>query len=139
MNVLARMAVWFASVFISIGVFSVLFSMGSIAEFFFVYRITLIFALPAAFLYLPVVVAIKDAQQGRFWALLASGILIGPVSLALSGLILQLRGTATASQWRGDDIGPGLGYGLVLALIVGALTTTFYLAALRAIPRRNAG
>ena len=104
MNILGRMAVWFASVFISIGVFSVLFSMGSIAEFFFVYRITLIFALPVALLYLPVVVAIKDAQQGRFGALLASGILIGPVSLAVWGLILQLKGAATVSQWRGNDI-----------------------------------
>jgi hypothetical protein len=92
------------------------------------------FALPVSFLYLPVVIAIKDAKGGRLWAVLVSGILIGPVSLALWGFILHLRGAAVRSLWQGDGLAPGLEQCMVFALIVGSLTSTFMCSRCDAFP-----
>lgn len=94
----------------------------------------MIFAFPVSLLYLPAVISIKDAKNERFWQLLVSGILIGPISMALWGLILTFRGADPRLLWQGE-LGPGLGAGLVFALIVGSLTITLYLIALRRFSR----
>jgi hypothetical protein len=137
LNTLGRIGVWFASLFLSVAVFCLLFPIGSLASFFFLFRITLTFALPVSLLYLPVVAALKDAQRWRLCVLLVSGILIGPACLGIWGLILQLRGTAVSSVWRGDGMATGLLNCMVFALIVGSLTTTLYETALEHISRRS--
>lgn len=91
----------------------------------------MIFAFPVSLLYLPAVIFIRDAKKERLWQILVSGILIGPACMALWGLILTLRGGDPHSLWQGDGLGPGLAAGLVFALIVGSLTITFYLIALK--------
>jgi hypothetical protein len=84
-----------------------------------------------AFLYLPFVISISDAEDGRIWTILGSGILIGPVALAIWGLTLGLSGRH--SVWEGDGIGLGLAAGLIFALVVGCLTTAFYVISLKVI------
>jgi hypothetical protein len=59
--------------------------------------------------------------------------MIGPASLALWGLILDLKGAH--SIWQGDGIGLGLASVLILALLVGFLTAAFYVIALKVIHR----
>jgi hypothetical protein len=125
-----NIVLWFCSLLLSVSLFSRFY--GPVA-FSFVFRITMIFALPVAFLYLPFVIKFNDAEDGRIWAILGSGTMIGPASLALWALILDLKGTH--SIWQGDGIGLGLAAGLILALVVGFLTTTFYVIALKVIHR----
>jgi hypothetical protein len=60
--------------------FSVLFPAWSIIV---ILRVTMIFAFPFWYLYLPFVIALKDAEERRIWIILLSGTLIGPASLAL--------------------------------------------------------
>jgi hypothetical protein len=105
---------------------------------FLIFRVAMTFALPVWCLYLPVVIALKDAEEGRIWTILFSGILIGPASLALWGLILQLRGGDAHQIWHGDPL-VGLGgiAAITFALIVGFLTTSFYVIALRILHRRS--
>lgn len=107
--------------FLAVTLFSLLISPGG---FHFVFRITMIFALPVACLYIPFAISLRDAEEGRIWTILGSGIVIGPASLAVWG-------TAHGSGWQSDDIGPGLGGGLLCALIVGSLTTLIYVIALK--------
>jgi hypothetical protein len=130
MTTVKNIALWFCSLLLSVSLFSLFY--GPVA-FSFVFRITMIFALPVAFLYLPFVIKFSDAEDGRIWAILGSGTMIGPASLVLWGLILDLKGTH--SIWQGDAIGLGLAAGLIFALVVGFLTTTFYVIALKVIHR----
>jgi hypothetical protein len=60
----------------------------------------MIFALPFWCLYLPFVIALKDAEQRRIWTILFSGILIGPASVAVWCLILQIRGGDLHKIWQ---------------------------------------
>jgi hypothetical protein len=128
MTTIRNIALWFGSLLVSVSLFSLLYGP---ASFLFVFRITMIFALPVAFLYLPFVISISDAEDGRIRTILGSGILIGPVSLANWGLILGLSGHH--SIWDGDGIGPGLAAGLIFALVVGLLTAAFYVISLKVI------
>ena len=123
-----NIALWFGSLLLSVSVFSLIYGPSS---FPFVFRITMMFALPVAFLYLPVVIALRDAEGGRIWTILRSGIVIGPACMAIWGVVLSLRGAP--SIWEGDGIGPGLGSVLLFALIVGFLTTAVYVIALKVI------
>jgi hypothetical protein len=96
----------FASLLFSVTFFSLLFK----AAFFPVFRVTMMLAFPAWCLYLPFVIALKDAEERRIWTILISGILIGPASLALWFLILVLRGGDPHTIWRGDPlVGGGSG------------------------------
>ena len=145
MNVLRRIGLWFISLLLAVVLFSLSFSFffGTPSSFSFwsgpilpVIRVTMMFALPVWCLYLPVIVAVKNAEQRRIWTLLWSGSLIGPVSLALWCLILLLRGDDPHTIWYGD---PLLGIGgilsIVFAFIVGFLTTSFYVLALKLLHR----
>ena len=145
-NTLRRIGLWLGSLLVSASLFSLFLSLlfsraGSfrVEMLLIVFRVTMMFALPVWFLYLPVVIALKDAAGRRLWAILASGILVGPVSLGLWGLILLLRGGDPRKIWNGDPlIGLGIRAGMVFALIVGFLTTSFYVSALRVLNHRSA-
>jgi len=50
------------------------------------FRFTIIFALPVGLLYLPVVIALRDAKHPRNWTLLVSATVIGPICLAVGPL-----------------------------------------------------
>lgn len=126
MTIIRNIALWLASVLFAVSLFSILFGAPS---FFLVFRITMIFALPVALLYLPVVISLRDAECRRVWTILGSGILIGPACLAIWGFILDARGMPP--DWQGSDIGPSAGACLVFAVIVGFLATSFYVIALR--------
>jgi hypothetical protein len=96
----------------------------------------MIFALPVACLYLPFVIALKDAEGRRIWTILLCGILIGPAVPGLLGLFLQLRGQLRGEDvtkvWQGEPLtGLGLGSGMIYALIVGFLTTVCYVIAMK--------
>jgi len=142
-NTWRRIGLWFGSLLLSVTLFSLLFTLHFSGPGFFraesvllTFRVTMIFAFPAWCLYLFFVIALKDAEQRRGWTLLFSGLLIGPASLALWGLILQLKGGDPAEIWHGDPLAFGLNGAMIFALIVGFLTTSFYVIALKALHRR---
>ncbi len=133
MNTLRRIGLWFGSLLFSVTLFSVLFTGGRAV----IFRVTMMFALPAWCLYLPFVIALKDAEQGRIWIILFSGILIGPASLILWGLIPQLRGGDPVAIWQGDPLIGGTALVMICALMVGFLTTCVYVIALKVLYRRS--
>jgi hypothetical protein len=103
----------------------------------FIFRVALMFALPVWCLYLPFVFALKDAEGRRIWIILVSGVLIGPASLALLGLVQQLRGGDPQKIWQGDPLIGGTPLVMISASVVGFLTTAFYGIALKALHRRS--
>jgi hypothetical protein len=135
MNTFSRVALWFGSVILSVAVFSVLLSRGT--GVLFIFRVALMFALPVWCLYLPFVFALKDAEGRRIWIILVSGVLIGPASLALLGLVQQLRGGDPQKIWQGDPLIGGTPLLMISASVVGFLTTAFYAIALKALHRRS--
>jgi Na+/glutamate symporter len=127
-----NIGLWFLSVLLAVGLFSLAFSTlndvaGGAA---FVFRITMKFALPVAFLYLPVVITQRDAEEGRMRVIAGWGIVIGPVAMIVMGLILVLRGEPHAMD--ADPVAPvGLEAFLLFSFIVGTLTTILYITALK--------
>lgn len=132
MRRIRNIALWFASLVLAVSLFSLFWGP---AAFVFIFRVTMIFALPVACLYLPFVIALPDAENGRIGVILVSGVLFGPVALALWNFILGLRGHPI---WHEHDVGPGFAGFLLFALIVGSMTTTFYVIALKLVHRRRA-
>jgi hypothetical protein len=144
MNTLRRIGLWFGSLLLSVTLFSLLFNVLFSGPGFFrvgtvllIFRVTLIFALPVWCLYLPFVIALKNAEERRIWTILVSGILIGPASLVLWSLILQLRGGDPDTIWQGDPLAFGVSGVMIFALIVGFLTTSFYVIALKVLHHRS--
>lgn len=146
-NTSRRIGLWLCSLIVSVTLFSLIFSLSITSASSFrvelvliVFRVTMMFALPAWCLYLPFVIAFKDAEGRRIWTILVSGILIGPVSLGLWGLILLLRGGDPHAIWYGDPllgVAGGIGAGMVFALIVGFLAISLYVSALRILYHRS--
>ena len=144
-NTLRRISLSLGSLLFSVTLFTLLFGLFLRSQglfraepLLFILRFTMIFALPVWCLYLPFVAALKDAEERRIWTILFSGILIGPVSLALWGLILQLRGGDSHNIWQGDPllgVLSGVAASLIYALIVGFLAASFYVMALRTLHR----
>ena len=137
MKALRRVGLSLGCLLLSVTLFSLLFILpfgaGAVAL---VFRVAIVFAIPVWCLYLPFVIALKDAEGWRIWIILLSGILIGPTSLALWGLTLQLRGGDPHEIWQGDPlIGLGGIAAMIFAVIVGFLTTFFYVIALRVLRR----
>jgi hypothetical protein len=63
-----NIGLWFLSVLLSVGRFSLVYASGEnwvLKAWLFVFRITMKAALPVAFLYLPVVITQRDAEEGR--------------------------------------------------------------------------
>ena len=139
-----RVGLWLCSLLVSVAVFSLLFSLLpsvglDIKAFLLFFRVTLMFAFPVWCLSVPFVIARKDAEERRIWTILFRGTLIGPVALALWCLFLQLRGFDPGMIWRGDPLtGIGGSVGMIFALIVGFLATSFYVFALKVLHRRSA-
>ena len=141
MDTFRRISLSFGSLLLSVTLFTLLF--GRFINRFepfraglllFIFRVTMMFALPVWCLYLPFMLALKDAAERRIWTILLIGSLIGPASLALWGLILQLRGGNPDKIWYGDPllgVLGGVAAAMVYALIVGFLTTCLYVIALR--------
>ena len=129
-----RIAIWFGSVVLAAALFSVMFTRTVWAWF--VFATALEFSLPVAVLYLPIVLAFKDAEGRRLWFILMSGILIGPVSLTVVGLI-QLRGHDANFVWYGDGLDWGVFQCMIYAVPVGLFTTAFYVLTLRFIHRNR--
>jgi hypothetical protein len=137
-SMLERVFIWLGSLFLAVCLFSLLLSRGaSVDAVVFIFKVTIIFALPAWFLYLPLVFLLKDADERRAWVLLATGILIGPASMALWGLIFHLRGENAHMVWQGDAEAPGLVADMICASIVGCLTTALYVTSVKLIGRRT--
>ncbi len=92
--------------------------------------ITLLFALPAWLLSLPLVITFKDAEGRRGWIILITGVALGPAFLLLWGLVFPFGGIGR--------IGPHAdGFFWMSALIVSLLTTIFYVLALKTIQYRS--
>lgn len=127
-----RIGLWFGSLLLSVAIFSLFFSLAFYSPFFLVFCVTMMFALPAWCLYLPFVIAFKNAEGWRMWIILVSGILIGPASIALWCLIQLKAGGDPYKIWHGE---PPINMGGIvcmdLSLIVGFLTTSFYVIALK--------
>jgi hypothetical protein len=139
MNALRRVGLSLGCLLFSVTLFSLLFILpfgaGAVPL---VFRVAIMVAIPVWCLYLPFVIALKDAEGWRIWTILLSGILIGPTSLALWGLTLQLRGRDPHNIWQGDPlIGLGGIAAMIFAAIVGFLTTSLYLIVLRVLRRRT--
>jgi hypothetical protein len=132
-NAITRVVLWFAALLLSALLFSALPGRG--LPNLFIMRITLIFALPAWLLYLPLVVAYSNATGRELRNLLIVGFLIGPASLAALAAINLLRGMSFQSVWNGDPLTGGMAGMMSCAVIVGSLTTIFYVIALRFLQR----
>lgn len=141
-DTLARVGVWLGSLLLSVALFSLSLSLfpcwrGGAPLIFYV---TLIFALPVWCLYLPIVVALKNAEDWRMWIILVSGILIGPASVAVRGLMLLQWGGDPQEIWHGDPLlggAGGVGVGMISALIVGFLAASSYGIALKVLHHRR--
>ncbi|MCL4793481.1 MAG: hypothetical protein KJZ84_02905 [Bryobacteraceae bacterium] len=131
----------------SVALFSVLFTLvfgraGAFTLDLFptVFFTTMTIAVPVWFLYLWLVLALEDAEGWRFWVILATGTLIGPVSQGVWGLLQIESGSDPHRVWQGDPlIGLGLGARMVFAMIVGCMTSAFYGLALRRMHLRFRG
>ena len=144
MTTWSRIGLWFCSLLLSVTLFSLLFSLHFSGPGFFrigtlllVSRITLMFALPVWFLYLPVVIALKHAEGWRIWTILVTGALIGPAALVCWGLILLLRGGDPDAIRRGDPLAFGIDGAVFFAFTVGFMTTSFYVIALKVLHSRS--
>jgi hypothetical protein len=128
-----NIGLWFLSGLLSVSLFSLAFAGlygWSPEALAFDFRVTMKIALPVAFLYLPVVITQRDAEEGRMRVIAGSGIVIGPAYLVLRGLILVMLGKPHV--FERDPVSPfGLVAFLVFAFIVGSLTTILYITALK--------
>lgn len=136
MDVFRRIGLWLGSLLLAVGIFSLLLGRGGAAGP--IFQVTMIFALPVWCLCLPFVISFKDAEGRRIWTILVSGILVGPVAMGVWGMILQLRGDSPETVWGGDPlIGVGGLAAMAYALLVGTLTTSFYVTGLRVFRREK--
>jgi hypothetical protein len=132
-----RVGLWFGCLIIAVPLFSLLFirlfSPGG--DVILICRITMMFALPVWFLHLPFTVKLKDAEDRRIWIILVSGILIGPLSLTIWCLILQLGGGDARTIWQGDPLASSTAACMIFASVVGFLATAIYGISLKVIYR----
>ena len=89
LNAITRIALWFVALLLAALFFSAYFSRGWPALF--LVRITLMFAMPAWLLYLPLVVAYPRPARRQLAILMVLGFLIGPASMAAWGLSRAAR------------------------------------------------
>ena len=135
---LVRVALWFVSFLLADLCFSLFFGFYSLnisvsaACFIF----TAIFALPAWCLFLPIVIAFKDAEERRIWGILSGGTLIGPLSLLLWDAAEWLHNVNSQGTWLWDSGVLPVSF-LVCAVIVGFLTTCAYVYGLKILHGRR--
>jgi hypothetical protein len=132
-----RVALWLGSVLVSVTAFTLLICLrfGSGAAFL-IFRLTLVFALPVACLSLPFVLRLKRRDDRK--NILITAPVIGPVSMFIWGLILQLAGGDSHNIWFGDPlIGVGGIAAIIFSAVVGFLAGFFYVAGLGFLDRRS--
>ena len=138
-----RIRLWFLSVLLAIVLFVLAYALPAsfsrnmadvmdVVEM--VFLTTSIYAIPVALLYLPLVIALKDATKWRLWALLIVGVLIGPAAIALWSLIwsLAMKGLPE-DEISMTALAPSF---TLFAFIVGAIATVAYIFLLRVHGRR---
>ena len=134
MNMLARIGLWFGSMLVSVAAFSLVLSIvwnAGVVALPPVFRITMIFALPVACLYLPVVLFFKDAEGRRGRVILLSATLVGPTLMVLWCLLPE-------GPWKVDPLLGICGlWGPIYALFVGFLTACSYVGALKLLCHRS--
>lgn len=126
-----RVGLWFGCVVLSAVVLATVFSASG---WLWIFRLALLFALPGACLYLPIVIWLSNADGKRLWILIGVGTLVGPPSIVLFGLIQQLRGVDPKSIWHNDPLVPASLIRIihvVCPLVIGFLATAFYGLTLR--------
>lgn len=136
---LIRVGLWFVSFLVANFCFSLFWGLYSltisVAAAFFVF--TLIFASPAWCLCLPVVIAFKDAEGRRIWAILSAGVLVGPLSLLILGAADRLHSVTSPGTGLWDLVEAIPAIFLVFAVIVGSLTTCAYVYGLKMVHWRG--
>jgi hypothetical protein len=142
-----RIGLWFVSLLVAVTLFSLLLSLwwtiagsAKIGVALSIFRITMMCALPVWCLCLPVVMMVKEAAGWSVWTILLIGTLMGPLLIGLWFLVLQVGGANQQAIWQGDPLmgwaGSGIA-GMIFALIVGLLTSCFYVVVFRALHRRS--
>lgn len=138
-SALGRAGLWLCALFLAIALFCVAIGSlsGSNEAFLLFFRITTIYALPVGCLFLPIVIVFGNLESRRSLRLfLLSGILVGPISMAILMLFFELKGEDPQRIWHGDPLtGIGGFTTMLFALFVGSATTILYLLGLRTILR----
>jgi hypothetical protein len=67
-------------------------------------RIAQVFFLPVWLLYIPLVFKLKDSKNGRIWIMLGSGLLLGPVVIAIWCGVSIAQGATPSTVWHGDPL-----------------------------------
>jgi Na+-driven multidrug efflux pump len=147
LSVYRRIGLWLCSFLISVLLFALVASLPTLLSIWseftavaraFVYYLILmtIYALMVSVVYVPFLVAFKDAAQRRLWIILISATLVGPCCLVVLSFILTFaNGEPLASGdvhriWR--DEGPGIGIDVMpFAFGLNLVTAILYVAALR--------
>ncbi len=137
MRAISRILLSFCSLHLAVAIFSGV--LGSLGSWLFVFKVTMIFALPVWLINLPILFLFKNIDRHHRWTIPALGGLIGPVCLMLWCGILVLGGSNWASIWNGDPETGGLGSGLIFASLIGLATNSFYTVALPIFKRRSDG
>ena len=90
LNTWGSVGLWFILLILSVTITSLL--LGGVKGFALIFYFTMLFAFPIWCLCVPIVIALKDAEESSILIILFNGILIGPASLALWCLGVQLSG-----------------------------------------------
>ena len=144
----SRIALWFICLPLAICIFSLILSLfllhgvgfGKLWFILPIFGVTMKCALPIWCLCLPVVAGVKQAQGWRMWSILAVGSLLGPFAVGLWFLILQIGGASPQPMWQGDPLMGWVGSaitGMIFALIIGVLTSSFYLIGFKILHGRS--
>ncbi len=100
-------------------------------------RFALLFALPAWLLYIPLILALKDAKSHRIWIILGCGLLLGPIMVAVSCGIAIAQGERPGTAWEGDPLGPSTVTLMVLSAFVTLALAGIYGACLKVLGHRS--
>ncbi len=128
MRTISRILLSFCSMLLAVAIFSLV--LGKLGAWLFIFKITLLFALPVWLINLPFLFLLKNVDRHHRWIVPALGAFIGPVSLILWCGILVLRGSNWLSLWNGDPEAGGLESALIFASLIGLGTNSFYTVAL---------
>lgn len=131
-HALIRICLWLVSFLLADLCFSLFFGFFSLDAVPPYFLLTLLIAWPAWCLYLPVVIGFKDAEAWRLWTILSAGVLAGPLSLVLWDAAARLHGDVNVPiLGLRDPLDVLRGFGIIVAVVVGSLTTFAYVFGLK--------
>jgi hypothetical protein len=121
---LARIGLWGCSFVARVALFSFLCCLSnlSLRSFPTIFTVTVLLALPAWLLYVPLVVVLRSSNKSQIWVVLISGLFIGPAYLAGVGLIVQLFGGNHHLTWYGNGLDLGIIPSMPFAIVLGKWT-----------------